>query len=63
MLTLYLNQIDLQKKIPFEIAMPVSVGDLSDKEFDDLIDRAYKSAKDGKTLSLCQFKSRLEGLN
>ena len=48
---MYLRQIALQRKIPFEMALPnvrpIALGDLSDKEFDALMERAVKEYAEG----------------
>ncbi len=58
-LNIYLRQIALYKKIPFEISMPVSYGALTENQFDDLMENAFTSAQNGKTISLAEAKEKI----
>ncbi len=61
---MYLRQIALQRKIPFEMALPnvrpIALGDLSDKEFDALMERAVKEYADGNYVSVQDFEKQME---
>lgn len=61
---MYLRQIALQRKIPFEMALPnvrpIALGDLSDKEFDALMERAVKEYADGNCVSVQDFEKQME---
>ena len=63
-MSIYLRQIALQRKIPFEMALPstspIAFGSLSDDEFNALMDRAAISYADGKCSDFKDFKSELE---
>ena len=58
---IYLRQIVLQRKIPFEMKLPnvqkpILLETLTNEEFDILMDNAAKSYADGKCVSLDDFK-------
>ena len=61
---MYLRQIALQRKIPFEMALPnvrpIALGDLSDKEFDALMEMAVKEHADGNYVSAQDFEKQME---
>ena len=62
---IYLRQIALQRKIPFEIKLqeenkPISFSSLSDDEFNSLMSKATKSYSDGLCTSLSDFKKEME---
>ena len=61
---MYLRQIALQRKIPFEMALPnvrpIALSDLSDKEFDALMERAVKEYADGNYVSAQDFEKQME---
>lgn len=61
---IYLRQIALQRKIPFEMALPniqpIALGDLSDKEFNALMEQAVKEYAVGNYLSVQDFEKELE---
>ena len=61
---MYLRQIALQRKIPFEMALPnvrpIALDDLSDKEFDALMERAVKEYADGNYVSVQDFEKQME---
>ncbi|MCL2630562.1 MAG: type II toxin-antitoxin system RelB/DinJ family antitoxin [Firmicutes bacterium] len=63
-MNIYLRQIALHKKIPFEMALPcnepTSLLSLTDGEFNMLIEKAVKSYESGKCVSLSEFKSELK---
>ncbi len=57
----YLRQIALQRKIPFEIKLPaadkpISYGALTDEDFNALIDKSVKSCEEGKCVKIEDFK-------
>lgn len=58
----YLRQIALQRKIPFEMKLPsntpIVLGALSDNEFNGLMENAVKSYADGKSVDFDDFKTR-----
>ena len=61
---IYLRQIALQRKIPFEMALPVvhpiALDSLSDKEFNALMDRAMKQYAAGQYRPFEDFASELK---
>lgn len=62
---IYLRQIALQRKIPFEmklpdVSKPISYGSLTDEEFNVLMDRAAKSYADGLCTAISEFKTRFQ---
>ena len=63
-MTMYLRQIALQRKIPFEIAlpntMPITLGSLTDDEFNVLMDKAVQSYVAGKCSSIKDFRNELK---
>lgn len=63
-MSLYLKQIALQKKIPFEISLPtqkpISLGELSNGEFDALMDKAVTSYANGLCADVSDFKKELK---
>ena len=57
----YLRQIALQRKIPFEIKLPaaekpISYGALTDEDFNVLIDKSVKFCEEGKCVKIEDFK-------
>ena len=57
----YLRQIALQRKIPFEIKLPaadkpISYGALTDEDFNVIIDKSVKSCEEGKCVKIEDFK-------
>lgn len=62
-MTLYLKQIALQRKIPFEISLPnnnpIAIGGLSDTEFDALMDKAAMSYAGGLCTDVADFRKEL----
>ena len=60
-ITLYLKQIALQRRIPFEISLPtnspIALGGLSDAEFDELMDKATMSYADGNCIDVADFRA------
>lgn len=61
---IYLRQIALQRKIPFEmklpeIGKPTAYGSLTDDEFDALMDQAVKSYADGLCSNVADFKTEI----
>lgn len=62
----YLRQIALQRKIPFEIKLPaadkpISYGALTDEDFNVLIDKSVKSCEEGKCVKIEDFKKNILG--
>lgn len=57
---MYLRQIALQRKIPFELALPnnkpTACGSLSDDEFNLLMDQAMKQYGEGKCTPVEDFE-------
>lgn len=64
-MSIYLRQIALQRKIPFEMALPktqpVVFSSLTDSEFNALMDKAEQSYASGKCADLADFKTELQG--
>jgi addiction module RelB/DinJ family antitoxin len=62
-MSMYLRQIALQRKIPFEMSLPnvkpIAFGSLTDKEFDALMDKATLSYAEGKCSDFDDFKKSL----
>jgi len=62
-MTIYLKQIAIQGKIPFEISSsmntPIALGDLSDEEFDEAMDKAARSYANGLCTDIADFKIEL----
>lgn len=62
-MAMYLRQIALQRKIPFEMklptATPIMQNNLSDDEFNALMDQAALSYANGKCTSAKDFKEEL----
>lgn len=61
---MYLRQIALQRKIPFEmklpeIAKPTTCGELSNEQFNLLMEQAARSYADGDCTELADFKQRV----
>lgn len=61
---IYLRQIALQRKIPFEmklpeISKPIAYGSLTDNEFDALMNQAVKSYANGLCTSIADFKTEI----
>ena len=58
---IYLRQIALQRKIPFEMKLPnadapISLAALTDDEFSALMDKAAKSYADGLCTDIAEFR-------
>lgn len=62
-MTMYLTQIALQRKIPFEIGLPankpIAYGSLSDAEFNALMDKAALSYANGECTDMADFRAEL----
>jgi addiction module RelB/DinJ family antitoxin len=62
-MSMYLRQIAMQRKIPFEPALPdartIALSALTDEEFNALMDSAAQSYASGKCASLEDFKKEL----
>lgn len=62
-MALYLKQIALQRKIPFEVSLPTNtptaLGGLSDAEFDALMDKAVTSYANGLCTDISDFRAEL----
>lgn len=62
-MTIYLKQIALQRKIPFEVSLPtnnpVALGSLTDEEFDALMDKAAVSYANGLCTNVADFRKEL----
>ena len=60
---IYLRQIAMQRKIPFEMALPndrpVAYGALSDMEFNASMDKAMKQYANGECTSVDEFEADL----
>lgn len=61
---IYLRQIALQRKIPFEMKLPdvnkpVDYGSLTDDEFNALMNKAAKSYSDGLCTDVGDFRSEV----
>lgn len=61
---IYLRQIALQRKIPFEMKLPIiekpiSYASLSNEEFNSLMEKSAKSYADGKCTALEDFKDEV----
>lgn len=61
---IYLRQIALQRKIPFEMKLPaarkpIAFGSLTDEEFDSLMTKAAKSYADGLCTDIGDFKTEI----
>lgn len=61
---IYLRQIALQRKIPFEIKLPdinkpIAVGSLTDEAFNTLMDQAAKSYADGLCMDVADFRAEM----
>jgi addiction module RelB/DinJ family antitoxin len=63
-MSMYLRQIALQRKIPFEVALPsaqpMTFPSLTDNEFSLLMDKAAQSYVSGKCVGLDEFKTELQ---
>ena len=62
-MSMYLRQIALQRKIPFEIALPnapIPFASLTDDEFNALMDKAAQSYASGKCVGVADFKAELQ---
>ena len=59
-MSIYLRQIALQRKIPFEMALPttqpISFPSLSDDDFNALMDKAVESYASGKCIGVEEFR-------
>lgn len=61
---IYLRQIALQRKIPFEMKLPdvtkpIAYGSLTDEEFDVLMNQSVKSYADGLCTDVADFRSEI----
>lgn len=61
---IYLRQIALQRKIPFEmklpdVSKPIAYGSLTDEDFNLLMDQAAKSYADGLCTDAAEFKAEI----
>lgn len=59
---IYLRQIALQRKIPFEMKLPdankpIAYGSLTDDEFNALMEKAAKSYADGLCTDVADFRA------
>lgn len=56
----YLRQIALQRKIPFEMKLPtnrpIALGSLTDDEFNGLMENAVKSYANGECVEFAEFR-------
>jgi len=64
-MSIYLRQIALQRKIPFEMALPsapqpIPLSSLTDDEFNALMDKATQSYASGKCVGIDEFKAELK---
>jgi len=63
-MTIYLRQIALQRKIPFEMALPaaqpIALGALSDKDFNALMEKSAQSYALGQCTDIAEFKGELK---
>lgn len=61
---MYLRQIAMQRKIPFEMALPnekpIVLGNLSDDEFNALIGRTMRQYADGQCSPIEEFEDELK---
>ncbi|MDE6869829.1 MAG: type II toxin-antitoxin system RelB/DinJ family antitoxin [Clostridia bacterium] len=52
---MYLRQIAMQRKIPFEIALqsdkPIAYGSITDGQFNTLMEKSFAEYKNGETIS------------
>ena len=62
-MTIYLKQIAIQGKIPFEISSindePIALGGLSEEEFDEAMNKAATSYANGLCVDIANFKKEL----
>ncbi len=62
-MSMYLRQIALQRKIPFEMALPnakpISLSALTDAEFDSLMDSAAQNYAAGNCTDIAEFRKEL----
>ena len=61
---IYLRQIALQRKIPFEMKLPevnkpIAYGSLTDEQFDALMNQAAKSYVDGQCTDVADFRAEI----
>lgn len=60
----YLRQIAVQRKIPFELALPndkpIAYGALTDSEFDALMNRAMEQYVNGECTPIADFEAELK---
>lgn len=60
---MFLQQLVLQRGIPFDVKLPqtapVALGNLTDDEFNALMDSAVRSAASGKCISFEDFDSEI----
>ncbi len=60
---MYLRQIAMQRKIPFEMALPndkpIALGSLSDSEFNSLMDQAYLQYVNKECTTIDDFENEL----
>ena len=62
-MNLFLKQIVIHNGIPFDLrlpkAKPIAYGELTDDEFNNLMENSAKSYSDGKGISLANFEKQL----
>ena len=63
-MSIYLRQIALQRKIPFEMALPnaqpIIISSLTEEEFNALMDKAAQSYASGKCVGVNEFNMELK---
>ena len=62
-MAMYLRQIALHKKIPFELGLPaakkpISIEDLNDDQLGKMMDEAWASYKAGKCMDAADFRKQ-----
>jgi len=62
-MSIYLRQIALQRKIPFDLMLPntppIAFSSLTDDEFNVLMDKATQSYASGRCVGIDKFKAEL----
>lgn len=60
---MYLRQIAMQRKIPFEMALPtnkpIALGSLTDEQFNALMEKAYADYENGDTFTTEEVEEEL----
>lgn len=60
---MYLRQIAMQRKIPFEMALPtnkpIALGSLTDEQFNALMEKAYADYENGDTFTVEEVEEEL----